>query len=114
MNCVSLPWPHKALSPNFRSRSHWPRTNAIANARTAAWALAKSARLSAPDEGPIQISVEFCPPDRRHRDLDNMFASFKAYQDGIADAVGRNDSAFEPTYLLGEPVKGGAVRVSIA
>jgi crossover junction endodeoxyribonuclease RusA len=42
-----------------------------------------------------------------------MIASHKAAQDGIADALGIDDSKFECSYRLGEPVKGGAVRVEI-
>jgi crossover junction endodeoxyribonuclease RusA len=57
--------------------------------------------------------VTFQPPDKRRRDRDNLQASLKAHFDGIADALGVNDSLFVPTYAIGEPVKGGAVRVEI-
>jgi crossover junction endodeoxyribonuclease RusA len=39
----------------------------------------------------------FYPPDRRHRDMDNMFAAMKAGLDGLADALHFNDKGFKVT-----------------
>lgn len=58
-----------------------------------------------------KFKVTFHPPDKRKRDRDNIIASFKAGQDGLADAWGIDDNEFEITYALGEPRKGGAVIV---
>ena len=60
-----------------------------------------------------KVRVQFSPPDNRRRDLDGMIASHKAAQDGIADALGVDDSKFEVTYTIGPPIKGGAVIVQI-
>jgi hypothetical protein len=39
----------------------------------------------------------------------------KAYQDGLALALGVNDSQFNaPSLTFGEPIKGGLVRIVIA
>ena len=57
--------------------------------------------------------MTFCPPDHRRRDLDNIIASMKAANDGIADALGIDDSRFISTYSMGSPVKGWAVLVTV-
>lgn len=59
----------------------------------------------------IPVTITFHPPTKRRYDLDNRIASFKAGQDGIAQALAVDDSRFEPTYKRGEPVKGGKVVV---
>jgi crossover junction endodeoxyribonuclease RusA len=110
MSEIALPWPPKELSPNARTHFH-------AKAR-----VAKNYRLSAfwtaldcvaPESGPVHLTIEFCPPDKRKRDLDNMLASTKAGLDGIADALKINDERFELTIRRGEPVKNGRVVVRI-
>lgn len=111
LTLISLPWPAKALSPNFRSRSHWPRTNAIAAHRKLAWGATLQA-MGCAATGEL-LAVTFNPPDRRKRDDDNMIASAKAYRDGIADALGCDDHNFFPEYRFGNPTKGGAVIVEI-
>lgn len=109
---VTLPWPDKRLSPN--ARLHWATkaraTKASRNeALWAFWAAgARKLKIGAP-----KITMTFCPPDRRRRDRDNLIASMKAATDGIADALGIDDSKFETTYRMGEPVKGGAVLVTV-
>jgi crossover junction endodeoxyribonuclease RusA len=37
----------------------------------------------------------------------------KAGMDGLADALGIDDSHFIPTYHMGDPVKGGRVTIQI-
>ncbi len=59
------------------------------------------------------LTLRFCPPDRRRRDLDNMFASFKHGIDAVAEAIGIDDYGFAFTIARGEPVKGGSVQVTI-
>lgn len=110
---VSLPWPEKVLSPN--GRSHWTRkAKATKNARhDAAWATRSVFRLP-PKWDSVAVRFEFRPPDQRRRDRDNLIASMKAATDGIADALGIDDSKFIATYSMGAPVKGGAVEVTIA
>lgn len=112
MLTVTLPWPGKALSPN--ARLHWSRKSAaMKRYRSDCWKLTLGATGASPSGLPDQIplAITFCPPDRRRRDRDNLIASFKAGQDGIADALGVDDSRFVPTYHMGDVVKGGAVIV---
>lgn len=111
---IELSWPAKALSPNFRSRSHWPRTRAIAAAKKEAWAVTLAAMNGAKPaiEGRVKLIVRAYPPTAHVRDDDNMIASLKAHRDGIAKALGVDDSRFEQRPLQwGDPVKGGKVVV---
>jgi crossover junction endodeoxyribonuclease RusA len=111
---VVLPWPAHALHPN--SRPHWAeKAKATKKARADACTLTRAAMgPTKPKWAGVRLAVTFCPPLlNRRRDLDGMVASNKAHFDGIADALGVDDSLFQTTFALGEPVKGGAVRVEI-
>lgn len=115
---IVLPWPDKRLSPN--ARVHWAVKAAVkGKARTDACRLAtvtvplsvkKALRAS---DAPIPLEVTFYPPDRRHRDDDNMVGSFKSLRDGIADALGVNDRRFRPHYFFADPEKPGRIEVSL-
>jgi len=109
MNTVKLPWPPKELSPN--STLHWSKTaKKKKEYRTACWALALESKLKAPEgDGKIEIEITFYPPDKRHRDADNMVASIKAGLDGIADALRVNDKRFLPVFKFKEEVLGMVV-----
>jgi crossover junction endodeoxyribonuclease RusA len=55
----------------------------------------------------LAVHLHFVPPDRRRRDLDNLIASMKAGLDGLADALGVDDSRWK---LSAEaPAAGGEV-----
>lgn len=60
-----------------------------------AWACARTAGLRHV-EGKLRVTLTFCPPDNRHRDLDGMQSNMKHALDGIADAMGVNDRMFRP------------------
>lgn len=108
---IELPWPPKQLSPNFRSRSHWPRTNALAKARGWAKVATMGAKIGPIPDGAIKVVIGCYPPTAHARDKDNLQASCKAYLDGIADALGVNDARFDPSVVVGEPVKHGKIVV---
>lgn len=74
--------------------------------------LTRAAGIRAP-AGTIPMTITFNPPDRRQRDDDNAIASFKAARDGIALGLGVDDRVFRPTYVFGDPIKGGRVLVEI-
>ncbi len=113
---VTLPWPDKRLSPN--GRAHW---RALAPLKKAARSDAHKATLAAAQlavrqaiasgVGVIHMTVRFFPPDKRHRDDDNMIASFKAARDGIADALLVNDRRFRAQYHFDEAERPGRVEV---
>lgn len=110
---ISIVWPSKALSPN--ARIHW-RTKADAVKLHRAWAAhaVREHTKPRPEWKGAHVTVTFCPPDNRRRDRDNMIASTKAAMDGIADALGIDDSQFVCTYVVGAPAKGGEVLVTLA
>lgn len=74
--------------------------------------LARQAGVLSPPDGRLHVTVEFVPPDRRHRDRDNMLASIKSGLDGLADALGVNDSRFDLTIRVADDI-GGMVRVEV-
>jgi crossover junction endodeoxyribonuclease RusA len=108
-NVVRLPWPPRQLSPNARCDRR-----AIAGIRkryreTCGWE-AKAAKLLPG----THVAIRFCPPDRIRRDVDNMLASIKSGLDGVADAIGQDDSEWITHTLSRGPVeKGGAVYIEI-
>lgn len=93
---IRLPWPQRALWQN--SRVHWSkRAKATAVARQDAFFAALDAGLKQMPTGEgwgHLISFDFCPPDRRKRDLQNMPATMKPAIDGIADALKVDDASF--------------------
>jgi crossover junction endodeoxyribonuclease RusA len=119
MTRIELPWPAKELSPN--ARGHWAK---MARFKKGARELAKwTADKAMPDdfwdayslEGPTicTVTITFCPPDKRRRDLDNCVASFKSAQDGVSDALGIDDSKWAVSYRFGDVIKGGRVVVEL-
>jgi crossover junction endodeoxyribonuclease RusA len=107
-----LPWPSSDLSPN--SRLHfYAKSKAVKAYRDGAFWLTRSREIAINPVGEILIQIMFHPPDRRHRDLDNMLASFKAGLDGIADALSVNDNSFALLIRRGEPRTGGEVVVQL-
>ena len=105
---VILPWPPKELSPNarvhFRKKAAAVKTYKL-DAYFSACAAGRQAGSS--------VSITFNPPDNRRRDLDNMLASIKSGLDGIAAAIGVDDSKWSLTIRKGEVVKGGQVTVEV-
>lgn len=107
MNIVHLPWPPKELNPN--ATLHWSKKAKFKKSyRHTCWALSLEAKLGRGLvlEGKVRVEITFYPPDKRHRDADNMVASIKAGLDGIADALKINDRQFLPTFIFSEEVKG--------
>ena len=112
MITIRLPWPDKRLSPNYMK--HWAKKiQPRQAARRIAWALALEAGAQEVKSDRILASIKFHPPDNRRRDDDNMIGAFKAYRDGISDAMKQDDSKWIPTYERGDPVKGGCVVVEL-
>lgn len=111
MLTVTLPFPAPELFPN-RVRGHWAKTGGIkAKAVADAYAVTYQAVNQHRGElaaltGDIPLQLTFCPPDKRHRDLDNMLAACKAMLDGVATALTVNDKQFSPITIL----RGGTAR----
>lgn len=109
---IILPWPHKNLSPN--ARVHWrPLAEAKKKAKEAAFYIAR-ADLPKIEAETLKVRYSFHPPQNRSYDTDNLVSRMKAAQDGIALAIGIDDSKFD----LEKPVRGpvapnGMVKVEL-
>jgi crossover junction endodeoxyribonuclease RusA len=112
MMTVTLGWPSPNLSPN--ARPHWA---ALARAKKAArregYIAARSAGVLA-GASSVRIQVTFIPPNAIRRDLDNLVSSIKGHIDGIADAIGIDDSRWTwAAPVIAKPEKPGRVVVTI-
>lgn len=88
---ILLPWPDKRLSPN--ARVHWRALAAAKkSAKAAAYYTALGDGVGRIDAASLKVRYTFFPPDSRRRDVDNLIASMKAANDGIALAIGVDDS----------------------
>jgi len=112
MTKIFFPWLDSRLSPNKRI----DRRALIVvkrDARLLAMALTWDSKIAV-IETDLQIKITFCPPDKRRRDLDNLYATFKAYQDGIFEALALDDSLIDRVILQrGEVVENGCVIVEL-
>lgn len=111
---IILPYPPSILNPN--SRPFWAaKARAVKQYKHACMWIAKShkERPKIDDNGVLKLSITFCPPNNRRRDLDNAIASAKNLQDALATVWGLDDSRFVATYRMGEVVKNGAVVVEV-
>lgn len=110
---VELPFPAKALWPN--GRAHWSK-KAREFKKHKGWAMvAMKAERPEPVSGRVSLAVIVHPKTRHQIDADNAVAAFKAYGDGIAQALGVDDKLFDaPTVAFGEPVKGGLFKVMVS
>ncbi len=108
---IMLPFPPASLSGH--AKGHW-RAKSAPTAKHREWA--RLATLAAaptiPVSGDIRILIRFVPPDRRG-DRTNFPNRMKAALDGIATALGVNDSRFLPRYEFAEPQKPGWAAVYI-
>lgn len=109
---INLSWPNRNLSPNARVHRH-AKARSTKEARREAFFATKAAGLR-PGDVPAGAAVRFTlhKPNAQIDD-DNAIAWMKAYQDGIADALGRTDHGLRVSWAFGEPRKPGAVVVEI-
>lgn len=114
---VELPFPDRRLNPNSSKGKHWAATVALRKAaRADAAVLTRAAGAGGlfTTSQELAIVITFIQPDRRARDRDNLLAACKPMLDGVADALGVNDSQFEPVTIRREyGKKPGAVVVEI-
>lgn len=113
---VRLPFPAPELFPNRRAGKHWGATHAAkVKAREDGHYMARmESRHFQDNGGDIPVSIVFCPPDKRRRDLDGCLSAMKPALDGIASALGIDDSRFRPVLLNVGPVgKPGAAIVAL-
>ena len=113
MITIELPWPPSILWPNRHLGKHWAaRQNAKKLARFQGFALAKAVKAPEITADRVPVSITVCPPNSRRFDLDGLHGALKPYMDGIAKALGVDDSQFRPVVLdVGEVVRDGKVVV---
>ena len=109
MLTITLPFPAPELFPN-RVRGHWAKISGTkAKAVADAFAVTHQAVHNYRGEaltGDIPLTLTFCPPDKRHRDLDGCLSACKQMLDGVALALKVNDKRFSPITIL----RGGTTR----
>lgn len=111
---ITLPFPHKALWPNGRAH-YMVKAREVKKHRQWAFtaALAYIRKEGVPADRPIALCYTITPKTAHAIDVDNCIAAMKSYQDGIAQAMGIDDSAFaEPQIAFATPRKPGEVEVS--
>jgi crossover junction endodeoxyribonuclease RusA len=114
MITISLPWPAKALSPN--ARVHWSVKHRQAKAakELGYWLAQQYSTMPLREADALDVIVTFYPPDNRKRDGDNLLASIKSHLDGIALAVGIDDSRWQwQGIYMGDSLKPGRVDVAL-
>lgn len=99
MSGILLPWHHKVLWPNGRTKK--PAFRAAETRKHREWAknatLAVRPLLSSDAGVLIPVTITVFPKGKGPApDRDNAQAACKAYLDGIADALGINDRTFDP------------------
>lgn len=110
---LMFPWPPADLSPNAR-HGHWSSlARAKKRYRNACAMQARVQGAARVEVERLAVALEFVPPDRRARDLDNCIASLKAGLDGLADVLGVDDSRWTLQARMGAG-PGGFVRVEVA
>lgn len=113
---LEIPWPDAVMSPN--ARVHFMalhRSRKIAKAEGFAYTKALMGPLRIPHgswRGPIDVVMTFHPSANRAFDLDNALSRCKGHLDGIALALGVDDSTF--TFRLARGERSNPPRVSVA
>jgi len=115
---VHLSWPDSSLFPNRKGGQHWATyQRAKVSARLEGFMAAKQAMGCKPVRlnNRTPVSITFHAPDRRRRDADGMYGAIKHHIDGIAQALGVDDSIFRPVSIDDtiDPAKRGFVTVEI-
>ncbi|WP_199798885.1 hypothetical protein [Qipengyuania thermophila] len=109
---IVLPFPPASLSGHAKGNAHWARSKLTRQWRALAAEATRAAGVVAPPAGDIALHVTFVPPDRRG-DRINFPNRCKALFDGLADALGVNDSRFVPQFDFRPPEPPGRVEVRI-
>ena len=92
---LRLGWPSSKLNPNRSDgRSHWYNAKERKAAKQEGYgeALLRGAKNVKGDRFILKVTAY--PPDNRRRDDDNFLKQMKNFRDGIALAMGVDDSRF--------------------
>lgn len=99
---VDLAWPPRGLSPNarltfFAKAQLYKRTKWDAQQRTRLVLVNGNIQrpsFSKKERGAVNVTLVCTPPVTRYHDEDNMLANCKAVLDGVAAALGIDDTIF--------------------
>lgn len=109
---ITLPFPAKILWPNGRGH-HMAKHREFQKHKLWAFNATRASKPAMAFGALTRLNFLITPKTANAIDLDNCVAAMKAYQDGIALALGVDDSTFEtPVIVITEPRKPGAVEVS--
>lgn len=97
MTSVTLPWPPKQLAANSRKDRRYTGQFRRDYKHTC-WTLGKESKFRS-----THLDITFHPPCGRRRDLDNMLSGIKYGLDGLALAMGIDDSDWTMTIRKGPP-----------
>lgn len=106
---IELPFPHKVLWPNGRTRDHrFKAAEAKKHKRWAYLAALEADNGSEEFSFPVPITIHVhAKPKGPMPDKDNCVAAAKNFLDGIADAIGINDRDFDtPIVRFASPREG--------
>ncbi len=97
MSIVVLPFPESILMPNRSRGKHWAvmqraKKKAIRNS----FFLTKEVGKINVENG---LQITFFTPDKRRRDNDNLLSALKPSLDGFAQALGIDDTNFNPLII---------------
>jgi crossover junction endodeoxyribonuclease RusA len=114
MKVIRFPFPNSSLSSNSRKAHRW-LTKEREQAREIGFWLTKDARIRFDGKNNLCLHLVICPPDRRHRDDDNIITAFKSYRDGIFKALELDDRLVRRTIIdWGDVEKDGAIYVTLS
>jgi crossover junction endodeoxyribonuclease RusA len=117
MITINLPFPDPRLNPNASKGQHWAATSKLRKiARETAFVLTRQsgAPYISGNKADFEMVITFFQPDKRKRDRDNLLSAAKPQLDGVADAIGIDDSQFNPVTIKREyGVKPGLMLVEI-
>lgn len=110
---IELPFPPASLSGHAKGNWHGKSSVTKKRREWARLATLAAGAVVLRATGDIAIRILFQPANRRG-DRTNFAGRMKPYIDGIADALGLNDSRFLPSYEFAEPTPPGLVTVTIS
>jgi hypothetical protein len=110
---ITLPWLDMNLSDNGYSNKY-QRYRIKKSKRKEAFWLTKQAKIDCSNIKKLRVDITFHPTPKVTPDKDNMVSAFKAYQDGIADAIKIDDGKWKVEHHIGTPIVGGAVTVEFS
>ncbi|MGP9790676.1 hypothetical protein [Roseinatronobacter sp. NSM] len=116
---VVLPWPAKEVWPNFIRSNHWSKWQDKAKvqkeyAHYAAKEVIGRQEVPRDREGKWKVHLHIFPPNLRRFDEDGVVGAQKSALDGIALALGVDDSLFAISHTIHAPHRPmGGVIVSV-